>query len=190
MISSRATAAVERLFEKSLRENGGSVAEGGVIMNLVPEPVLPPGKVRSHLIALGISSYLFRIVTLFDFAADKATAAHLTKTAPGTAEVGEGKALQDAYAEFVNMICGTVNRGLQTIFPHTGMSTPFPLESGCASYLDTLKPTHCRSFEAVINDALRFRLTLCICVASDAPLDFHIDVQEEDGASAGELELF
>lgn len=186
MTGSNAIFAIQRLFEKSLRESCGREARGGVVMTPAP----PPGKGQSHLIALSISSYLFRIVTLFDIACDRTTAAHLAKITLGGRHDAGRMVLRDTYAEFVNIVCGTAKRGLHAFFPHIGMSTPFFLESGCASHIDTLKPTHCRSLEAVVNDALRFRLTLCLFASPGSALDFHLDFHEEEDAPSGELEFF
>lgn len=188
MISPRAISSIEGVFEKSLLENANTPHQGE-LRKLMPEVLHAPGRPQSHLVVLGVSSYLFRIVTLFDFPADAATAAYFGERA-GAGQHLEGGALHDACGEFVNMVCGSANRNLQTVFPHSGISTPIVLESACAKYLDALDPTHRQSYEVKIDDALNFHLTLCVCVASGSTLDFHIDLQTAENDSAGELELF
>ena len=103
----------------------------------------------------------------------------------------EGTKLQDAYAEFVNLICGTVNRNLSPVFPHIGMSTPGFIDSACSGYIDTLNPVAIRSFDINVNDSARFKTTLCVCVTKGSkPLDFSINRQEKEIHTSGELELF
>jgi hypothetical protein len=102
----------------------------------------------------------------------------------------DAQALTDAYAELVNMVCGAVNRGLGVPFPHIGMSTPYILESSCVKYAAALDPQYLQRYEVLINDAVRFNLTICLCAGADTTLDFRIDTYEAEAESAGELEMF
>lgn len=189
MISPRAISTIEQLFENALFENANTGGKDKVVLQAVREDDPAAGKAPVHLTVLGISSYLFRIVTLFEFAADPATTSFFGKRI-GTAQRLDDSALQDASSEFVNMVCGTVNRSVQTVFPHTGISTPIVLESGCANYLEALRPIRRQSYEVDIDGALHFRLTLCICVVSGSSLDFHVIPQSSANGSVGELEFF
>jgi hypothetical protein len=189
MITPDAIAAIHWLFEKSIRDHSLSGPDDLCEVAVLPDVTYSAG-VNRHLVALTISSYLFRIVALFDFGQDSATLAHLAKLTHSSESALEGQALDDAYAELVNMICGGVNRGLSAVFRHSGMSTPFVLESTCAGYLKILEPTRCSTFRVTINGSVRFDLLLSICLASDTTLDFSIDRDEAEGSAAGELELF
>ncbi|MDR3411710.1 MAG: hypothetical protein P4L87_12345 [Formivibrio sp.] len=189
MMSPSACTAIHWLFEKSVRETSILAPEDNCIVSARPEMALVAEGAKRKLVVLNISSYVFRIVALFDFGTDEATTAYLARKSHSTGKPLEGQALLDAYAEFVNMICGAFNRGLGTAFP-AGMSTPFFLESSCARYVSILDPSHVASFEVAINDSVRFSFTVCICVASDTELDFDVDRSVQEEESSGVLELF
>ena len=187
MISPRAISAIEGLFHNALIENAPPERRNEVVFHAAPESApLPASASLGNLTVLGISSYLFRIVALFDF--HDSTAGHFAQRV-GTGRL-ESSALQDACGEFINLVCGTVNRNLQAIFPHTGMSTPCVLEGGCVNYLDALNPSYRQPYEVDLDGTLRFRLTLCVCVAAGSNLDFQVDLQTAEASSAGELEFF
>lgn len=190
MITANTIAGIESLFVKSVQDS--CVVELGdhCVVRHVESLDSPAESARRKLVVLNISSYVFRIVILFDFDTDAATIAHLAKIARSTEEKMEGQALLDAYAEFANMICGAVNRSLCAQFRHVGMSTPFFLESACVQYVSMLNPTQVQAFEVVINDSVRFDFTVCLCVADDVTLDFNVAHLEQADSSNGELELF
>lgn len=191
MITANASASIDWLFEKAVRDNSVPDAGDRCVVTAKPETAAPVDGTDRQLVVLNISSYVFRIVALFDFDTGAATAAHLARLLRRHDKELEGQALLDAYAELVNMICGAVNRGLCAEFQHPGMSTPFLLETSCARYLSALAPTRVKSYEVVINDAVRFDFTVCICVANASTLDFTIDrTEKQELASSGELELF
>ena len=191
MITAKASASIDWLFEKSVRDNSVLDAGDRCVITAKAEMAAPVDGAKRQLVVLNISSYLFRLVALFDFATDAATMAHLARLSRTPDKALEGQALSDAYAELVNMICGAANRGLCAELQHAGMSTPFLLESSCARYLAALAPTRVKTYEVVINDAVRFDFTVCICVAQASTLDFDIDrTEKQETASSGELELF
>lgn len=191
MITANASTSIDWLFEKSVRDNSVLDAGDRCIVTAKAEMAAPIDGANRQLVVLNISSYVFRLVALFDFATDAATVSHLARLSRSPDKALEGQALADAYAELVNMICGAVNRGLCAEFQHAGMSTPFLLETSCAHYLPALAPTRVKSYEVVINDAVRFDFTVCICVANASTLDFTIDrTEKQEVASSGELELF
>lgn len=190
MISQSAKAGIEWLFEKAVRANSVSGPEDSCVLTKLAADKELPSKTSQHLVVLSISSYLFRIVALFQFNDDAATHEHMVRmTRSQTPELDE-QALSDAYAELVNMVCGAVNRGLGVPFPHIGMSTPYMLESSCANYAAALEPEYLQRFEVAVNDSMRFTLTYCLCMGADTSLDFRIDTYEAEEESAGELELF
>lgn len=188
MISPRANTALDWLFDKSVRDTCVIGPEDHCVVIRQPQMRLNDEAVKRQLVVLNISSYLFRIVTLFDFDTDAATSAYLGRLVRSKESLKD-QALRDAYAEFVNMICGAVNRRLGEAFP-AGMSTPFLLENTCSRHVSLLAPAHMQPFEVVINDSVRFNFTVCICMAEETVLDFDIDRSEPEEASSGELELF
>lgn len=190
MITANAIAAIDWLFEQSIRQHSTAGPEDICAIDIMPDAGPGSSQGKRHLVALTISSYLFRLVALFDFDTQEATTAHLARMAGKPDQQLDGQALGDAYAEMVNMICGGVNRGLAAVFRHSGMSTPFVLESTCAGYLPMLDPTQGRLLKVAINDSVRFDIMLCTCVAAGTTLDFHIDRHQIEDTSAGELELF
>lgn len=190
MITANASAAIDWLFEKAVRDNSVLGGEESCIVTRKAEMAAPVEEAKRQLVVLNISSYAFRIVALFDFGTDAATVAHLARLSRSGDKTLEGQALFDAYAEFVNMVCGAVNRGLCAELQHAGMSTPFLLESTCSRYVSVLGPTRVQAYEVAINDGVRFNFTVCVCVANATTLDFDIDRSENEAASSGELELF
>jgi hypothetical protein len=162
MISARATSSLDALFKQSILEHGGET------FSVTRETEMPVSDEEHSLLVLSISSYLFRIVALFDFAPPA----------------------RDADAELINMICGAVNRGLSTVFAHAGMSTPYVLESSCAQYLPLLEPDLTLHYAVQSGSSSRFNLAACLCVTSGTTLDFSLDLSAHEDASSGELELF
>jgi hypothetical protein len=190
MISASATASIEWLFEKALRDNSILGPEDACVVRIKADMPPPVESATRRLVVLNIASYVFRIVALFDFDTNAATLAHLARIMRRGDEILDGRALLDAFGEFVNRVCGEVNRGLSANFRHAGMSTPFILEHTCLGYLSILKPSHVSSFEVTVNDAARFDVIVCICVDSETSLDFHVDRSAQEDAASGELELF
>lgn len=191
MVGNNAIASLEWLYEKAVRENSAAGADTRCAMTPQPAAGAPAESAKRHLVVLTIASYVFRIVALFDFSRDAATAAHMARLVRSKTPEIDGQALDDAFAELVNMICGAVNRRLVDYFPHVGMSTPFVLEGSCSGHLATLDPAHVQSYRVQLDDAVGYGLTLCLCTARDSRFDFQVDRAEHaDSASSGELELF
>lgn len=190
MISRDARESIEWLFDKAIREHSVKSAADSCEIQLHVGREAAGSASTAHLVVLNIASYLFRIVALFEFERDGRMKSHLAGLLGRDERTLDEQALFDAYAEFVNMVCGAVNRGLSARF-HAGMSTPFFLESACVDHVAILQPTEILALTATLNDSARFRLTLCIQVASNETLDFHVDRHEEQAQeSSGELEFF
>lgn len=189
MISQSAKAGIEWLFEKAVRANSVCEGDSCTVVKIATEAALST-KINQQLVVLTISSYVFRIVALFQFNDDAVTNEHMVRMTRSQIPDLDAQALTDAYSELVNMVCGAVNRGLGAPFPHIGMSTPYMLESSCANYAAALEPQYLQRYEVAINDAMRFNLTICLCAGADTSLDFRIDTYEAEDESAGELEMF
>ncbi len=181
MISVNASTAIEKLFENAVHENAFCtpeehcvVARHGGVIQLGADP-------KNPLVVLNISSYIFRIVALFEFDTDSAMVERLARITRSRDKQLVGQALLDAYAELANMICGTVNRSLCQQFRHAGMSTPYVLENSCSQYLAMLKPAQTQQFEVAINASRWFKLAVCTCVANDTTLDFSLNTAVQLG---------
>ncbi|GGP25940.1 hypothetical protein [Silvimonas amylolytica] len=186
MFTPGAIAAISQLFENALVEHSRSRPEDDVRIERANITTAGAG----HLVVLNISSYLFRIVAVFDFGTDDASCAHMARLGRSSSLQLDGQALHDACSELVNMICGAVNRNLCTGFRHVGMSTPFVLERNCRDYLSGIKPAEVVSLAVSVNNDMQFGLTLCFCPDHSAQVDFVAPVTVEEDTSAGELELF
>ncbi len=191
MITASALSSIEWLFDKSVRENSCVSPEDSCEVISQPDADSIHKSLNKMLVVLNLSSYIFRIVALIEFNSDVSMVEHMAKIARSPDKKLADQTLRDAYAEFVNMICGTVNRRLCAEFGHVGMSTPFFLDSACVSYLSILNPTAVKSFDFIINGLAKFKLTACICVAKGKTLDFAIDQSDDpEAAASGELEFF
>ena len=185
MLSTRATAAIEQLFERSILENIDPQRHGScrVVSGEGPESHKPEDERR--LVSVGISSYLFRIVALFDFGTDPATLCHLQNQ---SSQALSGQMLADVYAELANMICGNVNRTLARVFRHSGMSTPTFLETGCSQFVGLLHPDLHLGFIVSTPEGMRFHLS--VAASANQDVDFEIEEEAQEEQCAGELEFF
>jgi hypothetical protein len=186
MFTPGAITAISQLFENALVEHSRSGPDDDVGVERASVTTATDG----HLVVLNISSYLFRIVAVFEFGTDAASCAHMARLTRSPAPQLEGQALHDACSELVNMICGAVNRNLCTGFRHVGMSTPFVLERSCRDYLSGIAPDEIVTMAVAVNTDMQFGLTLCFCPDRTANVDFVLPPVVEEDTSAGELELF
>jgi hypothetical protein len=190
MISQQAISGLETLFEHSIHEHSAHGQSGRSQVARRAQQDFLAGESPRHLVVQSISSYMFRIVTLFNFGKDMPMRSHLAAILRSTSARMEGSALLDGYAELANLICGSVNRGLSAVFPHAGMSTPFALDHACEQYVALLNPTLTHAYQIETDQAARFNMLVCICVARGSRLDFAIDQSAEAQSGSGELELF
>ncbi len=190
MISARAVDAIDWLFEKAVSEHCCREGQPPSVIAIRHERPAPVEQTNRHVVAINISSYLFRITLFFNFSTDRESIAYLARLSRCNEDSLEGQTLFDAYAEFVNMICGAANRDLHASFPHTGMSTPTVLDKACLHYLPLLKPVHVSQIEVGIGAGAGFLLTLCVCTAKEARLDFDLERTALPEPSSGEIEFF
>jgi hypothetical protein len=135
---------------------------------------------EKQIVVLTVASYRFRLLTLFHVGSDQATADYFTRSDPE-------RFLLEAFGEIGNLCCGAMNRELGKHFPHTGMSTPYWLESHCIPFIGELNPAHLAQYRIVINGSVLMHASLCLCAY--APIDFCVD-SESAAPATGELELF
>jgi hypothetical protein len=136
-------------------------------------------KAGAGILLMTISSFTFRLITLFQIAEGQTTRDYYT--AGSTA-----KSLDETFSEFANMCCGALGRELFTQFRHIGMSIPYLLEWQCARHLKELNPRLLASYDITIQEAARVKATLAVCC--ERPIEFDPPVVETR-QSGGELEL-
>ncbi len=190
-ISPAACASIDRLFEQTIRDCC-LVDEGDqctVIQRESPQISDDRGTVR-RVAACSISAYGFRIVILYEFSDDAATACFLRRKFRIAETEPDTGFLSDACAEFINMSVGAAKGVLTTAVPILGMSTPYFLEHRGRRHLASLKPAHSRSLDVMTGDGCRFDVSYCVCVGRKSSVDFNIDVRPRELEQAGEMELF
>mgnify|MGYP001172379632 FL=1 len=179
MISEHAKHAVNAIFTKAAKANLTVNPEDSIEISQLSDTRLGdlPGK---DIVVLTISSYLFRLLTIFHVNPDKATAAYFVKP-------DSERQFHEVFGEHGNLCVGAMNRDLGNHFLHLGMSTPYALESKCAPFISELKPAYVSHHRIGINADISLHATLCLCAYK--PLDFRIDTSCQD-EETGELELF
>jgi hypothetical protein len=178
-VSENARHAVDHLFVQAAKAN--LVMDTADVIEIEH---LPGGGIvetpETNIFVLTISSYLFRLLTVFHVDPEGAAATYFSK---GDSE----RSFIEVFGEVGNLCCGAMNRELGKHFLHTGMSTPNMLGRRCVTYLNELKPDHVSRYSIRINDSVAMHATLCLCAY--APINFRVDTAaavEETGA----LELF
>ena len=137
-------------------------------------------KPGSRILVLTVASYAFRLLVIFHLDDDPASADYFTRS-------GTGPAYDEVISELGNLCCGAMNRELGNYFVHTGMSTPYVLESRCLLFLRELNPGHIARQRIRIGAQASMYATLCVCAY--AALDFQVTA-ESHAEVTGELEFF
>jgi hypothetical protein len=130
------------------------------------------------LLLITISSFVFRLITIFEVCNDAATRNYYAGDT--------GASLDEPFAEVANLCCGALNRELACRFRHLAMSIPYRLDASCLAFLDVLNPRFRASYDIEINNSARVRVTLCMCC--DTPVEYSPTVQAAH--EAGALEMF
>lgn len=178
-VSESARHAVDHVFAKAARANLAMDAADAIDIERLPGTSIVETP-EANIFVLTISSYLFRLLTVFHVDPEGATAAYFCR--------GEaGQTFQEAFGEVGNLCCGAMNRELGKHFLHTGMSTPNMLGRGCVVHLNELKPDYVSRHAITINGGIVMHVTLCLCAY--APIDFRVDPAAEI-EETGALELF
>lgn len=163
---------------KAARNNLGKQDDEPLSIALLPEAVTAPFSEKT-IIVLTISSFVFRLLTIFHIDENAETEAYFKA-------VASDMSLVDVVSEQGNLCCGAMNRDLLKNFGHLGMSTPYTLGREVMDFIPDLKPGHIARFEVKITDTVSFHVTLCMC--ENAPIDFRFDESHEE--ETGALELF
>jgi len=135
---------------------------------------------EKDIVVLTISSFLFKVLTIFHIGDDEETQNYFLSKSPT-------KSFSEVFSEVGNLCSGAMNRELLQYFPHLGMSTPYTLSSRCFSFLSELNPEHVTRYSITINNTARLQATICMC--GYAPIDFSVNTSVTADTS-GELELF
>lgn len=185
MITHRTLSTLEHTFRQALKETSSGI--GAIESQAQPES---DSSGERRLLALTLSSYTFRIIVLFDFRLDASTTTFLATLFRNKERNFTERALTDALSEYVNMVCGNANRLLASESLHTGMSTPFLLETTCKKHIQKIGPEQNLVLRVKADEAVEFELVLCICTAKGTTLDLEPRPQETAETFSGELELF
>lgn len=179
MITEQAKQGVNAIFTKAVKANFPLEASDNIEVTHLEDVNIEdtPGK---NIVVLTISSYRFRLLTIFHLNADRATEGYFTKYQPG-------RAFHEAFGEFGNLCVGAMNRDMGNHFLHLGMSTPYVLEGRSIAFIKALKPAHVAQHRIGINGDISLHATLCLCAY--APIDFRVDpgIAEEE---TGTIEMF
>ncbi|MDO9104965.1 MAG: hypothetical protein Q7U57_08385 [Methylovulum sp.] len=184
MISGQAKSSFDHLFEKSVMANIVASTDDSCEI----QPIGDPEEIsEDEFVVLTISSPFFRVMACFHFSNDNSTVSHFAKRSNLDAEAIDNSAFRDAFLEFCNICCGTIQRDLHKHYQYLGMSTPYVLLKTCLSFISTLEPGYVRHYRITINHSLVLHATLCVC--DYGVVDFEVDTSAaiED---TGELELF
>jgi hypothetical protein len=178
VLSEQTKQSIEQAFHRALRATLTRAPDD--VCAIVP--ATGPGRggqPGETLLVVTISSFVFRLLTLFQVGGDPATRAYYVSSAQ--------QSLDEAFREFANMCCGALNRELSEQIPHLAMSIPYTLSSQCMAYLGELQPHFLSSSAVTINDSVQLQVTLCMCCS--AAVDFVASAPVAEPA-AGELEMF
>jgi hypothetical protein len=178
MISEATRQSINDIFIRAARTNLAMNDGDSVEVGRVADDPFSVAAER-NIVVLTISSYLFRLLTVFHVDSAGATAAYFAR--------GEcSRPFDEIFGEVGNLCCGAMNRELGGHFAHLGMSTPYMLEAKCAGFLRELRPGYAARHRIDINGAVTLHATLCLCAY--APLDFR--AQPPAAETLGCIELF
>jgi hypothetical protein len=181
VISDHSKRNIELAFQKSARS---SLVRGvGDVCEIVPTEIRKAGlPYGGRIVLITISSFIFRLMTIFRLVESPATRAYFSASAAG-------EKLEVVFAEFANLCCGALNRELLPSFPHLAMSIPETLSNHCIEFLRELNPQYLSSYLITINDSVRLHATLCLnCSAPVEVVDGAVAAEAEH--VVGELEMF
>lgn len=180
MISQQAKQGIDHIFTQSVRKS--LILDPADVCDIEMLPESASNKFpEKDIVVLTISSFLFRVLTIFHIGEDSATRNYFLRNAPN-------KSFTEVFSEISNLCSGAMNSELLRYFPHLGMSTPYTLSSRCLPFLNELiNPGHLSRHAITINGSARLQATICMC--GYAPVDFAVD-RTAAAAATGELELF
>jgi len=183
MISNNARKSIDKMVERAIQASPLVSAdaprqiEAGVDLARIA---------TEKMVALTVSSYVFRVTFLIHFSGDEATRAHFAAVNRVAVQELDDQAFNDSIRECGNICCGNLNRDLVRVFPHVGMSTPNIIDRRCIDYLGKLGQGYVQHFGLLGNTGPALAVTVCVNEFED--LDFSGDFEEAE--ATGELEMF
>lgn len=189
MISPETAMAFDGLIESALNNNCVSPdAEAVIVSAMTGKPIFATDTPLCTVV-VSISSYRFRIVTLFEIPTSATTLKYFSSVV-GAGASNESYSV-DVLCEFANRVCGELNRMLNTFGFMSGMSTPYILDAGCCDYASFLQPSYQKSYRVSIGDVVSIGCYLNVCVLEGVDVEFPSHyLRDEDSVTAGELEIF
>ena len=179
MLSEQSKLSIAAAFQRAA--GAGLVRAPGDSCTIVPAQDRHVGaQPGENLLLITISSFVFRLLTIFHVADNPAARAYFVGGAAG-------QSLDEGFAEVANLCCGALNRELARHFSHLAMSIPYSLSRHCSAFLETLQPQYLSSYAVTINDSVQLQVTLCMCC--QAPVDIAASTTGVEHAG-GELEIF
>jgi hypothetical protein len=179
MLSEQSKRSIAAVFQRSA--GVCLIRTPGDVCNIVPaQDRNSAEQLGESLLLITISSFVFRLLTIFHISGNPATRAYF---AGGTAD----RTLEDGFSEFANLCCGAMNRELSLQGPQLAMSIPYTLSRHCLAFLDALQPQYLASYAITINESVQLQATLCMCC--HAPVEFTAGTGAVEHGG-GELEMF
>lgn len=185
-ITASAQSGLAQLFSDSLAESF-SATDGVLDINSVKDT---NDINEEEFIMLTVSSYTFKIFALLHFTDNEETRQYVAEALKTSAENLERNKFYDYLSELGNTFCGAFKRELGKYFPHTGMSTPNILESGCLSHMQDIDFEYETHYEIKIKGLTSFYGSMYVAAYSE--LDFHVPINSrlDDKVDTGALEMF
>jgi hypothetical protein len=190
MIAAQTQSRIEAMFVSAAKTTLVRDTAHEIAIQLQQAPRKPEN--GRSLLVITISSFEFRLMTLFNISNSSALRSYygfpaLSATASKTAMSN----ICEEFAEIANMCCGAFNRSLSRHVSHLGMSTPYRLNGCCEEYISVLQPRTLSRFDIRINDSVDLDTTLCVC--ANRPFELKneakaLDIEAE--TESGVLELF
>ena len=184
MISDSATHSLDRLFTGIVTHHLEALTDSSCSMQAIQETA-EAGEREFALITL--SSSAFKCLGIFHFNDSQAARSQFNRMSSVALDRFGQQAFRDAFLEFCNMCCGSLNRELVAYFPHLGMSTPYFLPRDCLPFITELNPGFSRHYCIRLKPDLLLHASLHLC--DFGPVDFTARAADS-GKETGELELF
>jgi len=184
MISEAAVNSLDRLFRSNVSRHVRDLSTRECPLDTLTDQ--PEMKEREFAL-ITLSSSVFQCLGIFHFNHSEKARQWFSRMLSAPLDRFEETAFRDAFLEFCNMCCGSLNRDLLAHFPHIGMSTPYFLRHDCLPFIQELNPGFSRHYRIALEPDVMLHVSLHLC--DFGRVDFtarYADTVED----TGELELF
>ncbi len=183
-MSEPAKTSLDRLFKMTLARHVSEISGQACQV----ETLLDTSAITGQEFALiTLSSSVFKCLNVFHLNYTERALQMFSSMSSRSASAFNQTQFRDAFLEFCNMCCGTMNRELHQYFPHLGMSTPYFLASDCIPFFRELKPGLEKNYRMTLDSGLVLHASLYVC--DFGLVDFTASYQETT-EQTGELEMF